>query len=746
MFGGLPALRLRAELNPYHFPPQASYAGNSASFSKFLSASPTLELRFVLFRYDYATADGTAVAEARYKEDYQQTLSWLRRAYPLDSEPGTIGSGGQGLRTHYFTHKDNALRTHLNYTHDDCPDDPEDDAGLCASDYVHDLLEEWDDEGPWTDAPMYGMMPQYKDINGKKWFPRGSTSGDTSNGPANYGAKAWDIDGSSSDYYAGHEIGHLLDRDHPTPAGDPDVDDETKVGCGHSQDDDDYPYSGARIGNGSLMGFDLGDPSLDIAPTTYVNSTWTDVMSYCPSEWISDYTYEGLYGEMALLSQDQPSVVAGHDHSSHDHSGLAAQASAPEVEVVHITGSIYPNKAEGALTRVRRMDDLASAPNPAGPYRLLLRDGSNAVLATHVFSPTENHNGITRQRFSEYLPWQSGLRSIVLQSADGSLTYDTYAVSANPPAISNAHLIGATAPVTGKVTLAWDASDADGDALSYDVWYSKDNGATFEPLELNVPGTSALVDTTLLGGSASAILRVSASDGANTASAATAPFALASKAPQATITSPAGGARFAYGQTVNFAALVEDLQDGSLPAGSLTWRNQYGPIGSGPQFSATNLPVGVNTIELKAINAAGLQTTRVITVEIHDDLELPGPTLIVGPNQVGWTFESGASQPQTATVYVSNAGSGALNWSASESAPWLTLSATSGAAPGQITLTANPAGIATDEVATTLTITTGAGASLQKIEIPVSLTFGNSFNGNSLPSTAHLAYLPLLMK
>ncbi|HYF65898.1 MAG TPA: hypothetical protein VD886_23915, partial [Herpetosiphonaceae bacterium] len=308
-------------------------------------------------------------------------------------------------------------------------------------------------------------------------------------------------------------------------------------------------------------------------------------------------------------------------------------------------------------------------------------------------------------------------------------------------------LVGAGSPVTGSATLAWTASDADGDALTFDIWYSKDGGATFEPFELNVAGASAQVDTRLLAGSASAILRVSASDGANTATAASAPFTMASKAPLLTITSPASGARFGYGQTVNFAAVAEDMQDGTLPDAKLTWRNQYGQIGAGSQFSASNLPAGINTIELKAVNAAGLQTTRVITVEIHDDLAIPGTTLIAGPDQVAWHFDVGATQSKTATVYVSNAGTGTLNWSASENAPWLSLSATSGAAPGQITLTANPAGLTGDEVETTLTVTTGAGVTLQTVEIPVTLSFGDGLNGNTLPATtAHLIYLPLLMK
>ena len=41
--------------------------------------------------------------------------------------------------------------------------------------------------------------------------------------------------------------------------------------------------------------------------------------------------------------------------------------------------------------------------------------------------------------------------------------------------------------------------------------------------------------------------------------------------PSATITSPANGASFRAGETLNFTGNATDPQDGQLPAGSLTW-------------------------------------------------------------------------------------------------------------------------------------------------------------------------------
>ena len=47
-----------------------------------------------------------------------------------------------------------------------------------------------------------------------------------------------------------------------------------------------------------MEGFDVGDPSFGIAKAIYPGTTWNDVMSYCSNQWLSDYTYNGMYSYM----------------------------------------------------------------------------------------------------------------------------------------------------------------------------------------------------------------------------------------------------------------------------------------------------------------------------------------------------------------------------------------------------------------------------------------------------------------
>jgi len=88
--------------------------------------------------------------------------------------------------------------------------------------------------------------------------------------------------------YAGNEgtlaqeLGHAMGRAHAP--------------CGGAQAvDEDYPYGRANIG---VFGYDIVDKEL-IDPEDRV----FDFMSYCHPNWVSDYTFAGLYERMVKVAQ-----------------------------------------------------------------------------------------------------------------------------------------------------------------------------------------------------------------------------------------------------------------------------------------------------------------------------------------------------------------------------------------------------------------------------------------------------------
>jgi hypothetical protein len=92
--------------------------------------------------------------------------------------------------------------------------------------------------------------------------------------------------GAESTYTAAHEVGHAAGREH-------------SPGCGAMGVDPDYPYSGGFIG---VTGY---DPSSGLADYQRLkdSSTTYDIMSYCTPQWISDFTYMGIYQRFEQIGQ-----------------------------------------------------------------------------------------------------------------------------------------------------------------------------------------------------------------------------------------------------------------------------------------------------------------------------------------------------------------------------------------------------------------------------------------------------------
>jgi hypothetical protein len=335
----------------------------------------------------------------------------------------------------------------------------------------------------------------------------------------------------------------------------------------------------------------------------------------------------------------------------------------------------------------------------------------------------------------DFLPGTA--RVEVMRLAD-TLVLASYTISANAPAISDVALVNPPSPVTGSVTLAWQASDADGGALNFDLYYSRDDGATFVPIQMGVSGSSTLVDTSNLGGSAAARFKVTASDGANQASAVSPAYTLAAKPPTVVILTPEDGVQLQFGQIFNLAAEAHDPQDGSLV--SYSWATRVATFASGDRVTVNSIGTGANVITVTATNSYGLSATDTVVVNMGDELSLAGPTLAAGPTALAFHAAAGATSSQSAQVAIANSGGGTLSWTASDDAAWLSVDAASGTAPATLTVTADSSGLEAGRTyMATLTISSAAAGS--PIVIPVALSVGQVWTP---PAAAYWVYLPLM--
>ena len=99
--------------------------------------------------------------------------------------------------------------------------------------------------------------------------PAGSSSPTAGVGFVGYPVSV-SIDLGGIDYVVAHELGHNLNLLHAP-------------GCDAPNPDPDYPYANGLV---SSWGFDTTADSL-VAPS----ATKTDIMSYCPDQWVSDYSF-----------------------------------------------------------------------------------------------------------------------------------------------------------------------------------------------------------------------------------------------------------------------------------------------------------------------------------------------------------------------------------------------------------------------------------------------------------------------
>jgi hypothetical protein len=726
-------VQLEVRLNPYQLPPEPDYSDNVLARGPF-SFRPSPRFQFQLVAFAYALNNTTYAP--RPDRDVAQALSYIRRSYPLSSRPGGPNDAGTGLRAGIWNIFDANLGERV-FIPDWCKD-PEKAKGkaecsnMRASAYANARLVELRSQaGLPSSVFMYGMIS-----DGAGYFPRGQEGGNrASSGPTGSSDFGWDFDGSYGDWYAAHEVGHSLGRAHPNPGSDDPATPADKVieGCGHSRSDPNFPYPGtvrSPIGPQapSLFGFDAGDPSLGLGMQLMPDGKWNDFMGYCSWQWASDYTYKGLYDAMISASaQEADSPIAS--------------------DFLRVNGLVAPGGASATFVYMRRSDLGPAAGSAPGDLKLRLVGAAGNTLAEYGIRPEPVEDGEGTESFGTVVPFVPGAREVRLVRLPGGQILAAQAISANLPQVSGLALPGAPNPATGVIALTWNATDPDGDTLTYDVLFSRDGGATYRPLQLGVGAKTARVDTAVLGGG-SARLRVVASDGVNSAAADIA-LTVASKAPAVRILSPANGEQVPWGQTVNFVGEATDLQDAALPVASVTWENAAGQLlGNGTLLSLATLPVGSNVITLRAVNSQGREGSANVTVIVERDAGQPGPTLVVSPSALGWQVGPGATETPPEQVIITNAGTGSLGWTAAAGAPWVLLERTAGQAPDLLLVRADPNGRPAGTALTSeVIITPGAGGA--SVSIPVSLVVGRPDHmglGGPSPVPPRKTYLPAARK
>jgi hypothetical protein len=353
----------------------------------------------------------------------------------------------------------------------------------------------------------------------------------------------WDNDGSWGDWYGGHELGHTFGRLH-VPGG-----------CREAQPDPNYPYTQGHISgeDGAFVGFDRGDTAGNISAGALPGRVWTDVMSYCPKEWLSRYTYTAIMQRLreenafpehlgsgalpvaANLLNVSPVSMSGAGPAAPD--GVIQQVvdeiapppiagpgpvfSTPttrtEGDFIAVVGTINLTRRTGRIDFVRRLGS-ANVLTGAGATDLRLRvidsGGRLAAEVPAVFRPSSDREPgeDVIGTFEAVIAARPDLKAVELLAGSTVVTRYEPPISGapnpselrvlSPPAAAAANNAAgsSTAPL---LKLEWGSPAAGpaaasaggaGSGITYDVQASRDHGRTWQTLAVQVPTPSTEID------------------------------------------------------------------------------------------------------------------------------------------------------------------------------------------------------------------------------------------------------------
>lgn len=364
-----------------------------------------------------------------------------------------------------------------------------------------------------------------------------------------------------------HEMGHVYQRPHTLGCGEP-----PPLDASYPQylRPDGTPYHKASIGE---VGLDLGSWVVKNPETAH------DIMSYCGGRWMSPHTWVRILNVAAT-------------------SGV--RAGARMMPYVLVSGRIRGEGVE--LPRpfwVLPQPEGSSDGIGSGPYRIVLESATGEVLSQRRFEVLEGYAYHDRipGRFREWIPYAAGtVRISILHEA---LRLDWVNVSPHAPSVRVTSPNGGESwSGAGPFTVAWTASDADGDALIAQVHYSADGGQSWAPLGVNLSGRQLAVQASDLPGGANALVKVVVTDGVNTSSdTSDAAFAVAPKPPRLQLLGLEEGSLLLPTARPALAASAFDPEDGPLDEGGLAWSSDRdGALGSGNDLSAAGLSAGVHAL------------------------------------------------------------------------------------------------------------------------------------------------------
>ncbi|MFN8535402.1 MAG: carboxypeptidase-like regulatory domain-containing protein, partial [Dehalococcoidia bacterium] len=460
-----------------------------------------------------------------------------------------------------------------------------------------------------------------------------------------------------------HETGHLAGRSHVLCSFG-----RASFGNTIFFPDKDGTIGVSTLDDGVYYGFNPINQQV-LGPTT------CDLMGYGSPRWPSKYTYTGIAGRLAAKF------------------GTASLAPLAEQDAILVSGIITASTGAAVLDPFYTTRLTLPTQPVSGTYQLRFEDAAGAVLSTAYVTndpPSEDPTGDV-QPFIALAPWNPATRRVSLLRGDTVLA--SRAASPGGPTVGGLSPNGGETWSGAAAEVKWTQTGA---GLASTVQLSRDGGATWETLAIDLAGSSYPVDLSRLGGSSQALVRVLTSDGFTTASVQSAkPFTITNQPPLVGIDTPTAGALVWGNQPVNFRGEASDPQAGMLDGAAVTWRSSRdGVLGTGTSLSrnASTLTTGIHVITMSATSPFNLTAAATTTISVSVAAPVRPAVPRVGPSEIALAVARGRSEVVPLQVY--NAGDGNFTATLSVNQPWLKLARSSVEAGGVVTVTVDAVALA----------------------------------------------------
>jgi hypothetical protein len=337
------------------------------------------------------------------------------------------------------------------------------------------------------------------------------------------------------------------------------------------------------------------------------------------------------------------------------------------------------------------------------PVQMYNHDGGSFEVSTE----TERQQSITQ--ISAFLN-AKGVRHVFMEDLGAYMCARTTSVLSTAQASSS----------TLTLNFTGNAADMDGNLIptNFYIFYGDNEG-----IQQTVPGFNGGYTFTTPNAAPPAI-------GLGTTNMVLSALPGASPVSQTVSVNNTGSGTLTYTTHTSASWLSASMGTGTAPD-TLTVRADPGQLAPG---------VYNGTVQIIAPGALNSPQTISVTFAVQ------GPTLVLSTTSLNFSGFAGASNPAAQNVLISNMGAGAMNWTASTTASWLQLSATSGTTmsgdPYTLSMTPNIAGLSPGTYNATVTVSSSNAVSGSPQTLNVTLTLTGilmqaNFSGTTLDGFAY---------